>query len=75
MKVLFNSQADLQRSKDGRKHRDFPSNLQPVVSIFIHFTELLSQVQTQNTHLQRQGKVGRYRVVPRKISKAFTKTA
>lgn len=52
MKVLFNSQADLQSSKDGRKHRDFPSNLQPVVSIIINFTELFCEMQTQNTNLE-----------------------
>lgn len=51
MQVLLHSQADLQGSEDGGKHRDFPGDLQPVVPIFINLTELFGQVQAQDTNL------------------------
>lgn len=51
MKVLLHAEAHLQGGQQRGKNGEPSGHLQPRVPILIHLTELLSQMQSQDTHL------------------------
>lgn len=58
VQVLLEAQAHLQCSEEGGQDGQPPGHLQPRVTVLIHVTQLLGQVQAQHTHLPRPGQRG-----------------
>lgn len=51
VQVLLQAKAHLQGGEEGRQDREPAGHLQPRVTVLIHLTQLLGQVQAQDTHL------------------------
>lgn len=51
MQVLLHAKAHLQSGEEGWQDGEPASHLEPRVTVLVHLTQLLGQVQAQDTHL------------------------